>query len=306
MQEFVKIAKAIVFIITGLLISDFVIGKSMTWLMTKLPDHGSEICEVNFAMNRACPEILILGSSRANHHYNCRLIADKFGKNVYNAGIDGTNLLYSRCVLQRVLERTIPDLVILELNVGCLFNGNTVDIKHCRLFADTNTLFEQVVCKYDMSQCLYINAYRYNSSILNILSNVFLRRNNRSDGNGFVPLANTNLYSGSDWEYRNINGTLNKNTVDEFILILDIAKAYGFGLVVASSPVRFMYNSDNTSTETVKHLCDEYGVIFLDNSQLPYFKKHDEYIKDANHLTGDGADVYTNYFLNQLDYVNMK
>lgn len=305
MREFIKILQAIIFIVFGLFIADFCIGRSVGYLMLRLPDHGGEICEVNYAINRACPDIVILGSSRANHHYNCSIISDKFGKTVYNAGIDGTNILYSRCVLQQILSRKIPDMVVLELNVGCLFDENTVDIKQCRLFADMSPDLESIVQQYGMSQSLYVNSYRYNSSVLNILSNIILQKKHAGNNNGFIPLANTNLYSGLDWEYRNIDGVLNANTLEEFVSILNIAQKYGFRLIVVSSPVRYLYNTNNLSTKTIENLCDEYGVIFLDNSQLPYFKEHDEYMKDANHLTGEGANVYTDYFLNQLDSLNI-
>lgn len=305
MYESLKIFKFVVFIILGLLIVDFCIGKSAIWLMERLPDHGGEICEVNYAINRAHPEFLILGSSRANHHYNSRMIADKTHRTVYNAGIDGTNLLYARYVLQRIVKRAVPDIVILELNVGCLFNGNTVDIKHCRLHTGADSMLRDVMQAAGLAQCISINSYRYNSSFLNIVFNVCRPEKGHMILDGFLPLTDTNLYGNSEWEYRKIEGTLQMDTVDELVKILDIAHEYGFELIVTSSPVRYLYNTDNQSSVKIRQLCADAGVTFLDNSQLPFFIQHDEYLRDINHLTGTGANVYTAYFLNQLDSLNI-
>ena len=53
-------------------------------------------------------DILIMGSSRAHHHYVPEIIADSLGATVYNSGQDGNGFILHYGVLQMVWKRYNP------------------------------------------------------------------------------------------------------------------------------------------------------------------------------------------------------
>ncbi len=63
----------------------------------------------------AAPDILILGSSRAKHHYDDRLLSARWGLRVFNTGQGGQGLPFSRVVLEQVAASKKPRAVIVDV-----------------------------------------------------------------------------------------------------------------------------------------------------------------------------------------------
>ena len=60
-------------------------------------------------------DILIMGSSRAHHHYVPELVADSLGATVYNAGQDGNGIVLHYGVLQMVCQRYHPKMIVYDV-----------------------------------------------------------------------------------------------------------------------------------------------------------------------------------------------
>src|SRR4029077_17694039 len=71
--------------------------------------------EENALLGRV-PEILLLGSSHAKHHYDDSLLAARTGCVVRNAGADGTGVLYARALLSLLPDSSRLKLVIWEVS----------------------------------------------------------------------------------------------------------------------------------------------------------------------------------------------
>ena len=50
----------------------------------------------------------------------------------------------------------------------------------------------------------------------------------------------------------------------------------------------------------MKEICEQYGAIFIDNSQHPFFLDHSDLFNDAMHLNDKGAQIYTRIVLTQI------
>lgn len=50
----------------------------------------------------------------------------------------------------------------------------------------------------------------------------------------------------------------------------------------------------------MRKICKKYGVLFLNNSQLPEFLEHKEFFNDLTHMNTIGAATYTEEFINQI------
>ena len=66
-------------------------------------------------------DVLILGSSRARHHYDTPFLSDTLGLDVYNAGYDGNGVVLAVGILKMVLNRYCPKLVIFDVEPPFVF-----------------------------------------------------------------------------------------------------------------------------------------------------------------------------------------
>lgn len=63
----------------------------------------------------------------------------------------------------------------------------------------------------------------------------------------------------------------------------------------------------NFSAEKMRQICEEYDMLFIDNSQFSYFLEHPELFNDATHMNDEGAKKYTVMFLEQIgEYVSLR
>jgi len=60
-------------------------------------------------------DLIILGSSRACHHYLPKILQDSLKVSVYNMGSDGMCIIYDYAILEAILKHHIPKFVLLEL-----------------------------------------------------------------------------------------------------------------------------------------------------------------------------------------------
>ena len=63
-------------------------------------------------------DILILGTSRAEHHYNAQMISDSLGIPCYNAGEEGCGIVLAYGRLLLLLERYTPNAIIYDVTPG--------------------------------------------------------------------------------------------------------------------------------------------------------------------------------------------
>ena len=71
-----------------------------------------------YSIEKTTADILIFGSSRANHHYYPNVFENRMKQSCYNVGRDGNSVLYHSAVLKGVLKRYSPKIVILDIVYG--------------------------------------------------------------------------------------------------------------------------------------------------------------------------------------------
>ena len=93
--------KKIIFIgiIVGIVVGcDWLVGAVTKDAILNVKDVGVNQTNTVQAFFKREADVLILGPSTANHHYDCRIIEDSFGMTCYNAGRDGQNIIYDAMV----------------------------------------------------------------------------------------------------------------------------------------------------------------------------------------------------------------
>ena len=87
---------------------DFTFGKIMDWMLPQISNQG-DIGKTYFALNDVETPVVIVGSSRASHHYVTQMIEDSLGMPAYNIGRDGCFYSYNCCVINSIMDRYLGE-----------------------------------------------------------------------------------------------------------------------------------------------------------------------------------------------------
>lgn len=293
--------KAVIFILI-LLVADRGVGMVMSHYFNKM--ESGETARANYSFNKANEDVIILGSSRAAHHYIPELIKDSLKASCYNTGRDGQGILYNCAVLKSILKRSTPKLVILDLNINEFIkdeNDGYDKLASLSPYISTHPEIQEIANlrgPYENVKCIS-SLYKYNSlALMIVVNNIF----KREDGaiNGYIPL--NKKFAGT---LNNLNTTqtiLDSIKISYFKKLIEDTKKPNCELVVSVSPIYL--NLNNITTETIRiatKVCEENNIKFINNSQQPIFMHSPEFFADEYHLNDIGAKQFTNLLLNQLE-----
>ena len=106
--------------------------------------------EIDLALNKQKSDILILGSSRANSHYDSRILIKSTGQSAYNAGIGGQGYTYTEIIVRSSFKKHKPKFVILDLSINLLTDAGDFDkTKILMPFAYDNEIVREVLQRND-------------------------------------------------------------------------------------------------------------------------------------------------------------
>ena len=289
-------------------ILDLVVGKTIDKMLPQISNIGN-VGKTYFSLNEVNASVVIVGSSRAAHHYETEMIEDSLGMPAYNVGRDGCFFSYNCCVVNSILDRYSPELIIWENGRDYLSKLERDPIEAIYPYYKTNRWATEIIEKessWSERIRLCSRSYRYNSTVHQIIRAFITRHKFKVETlKGYLPLSPKNLREPIELKREPIEGEeLNQVNIDLFRATLNRAKSKGVKMVVVDSPEYRIRNDKCLSMETMLNICNEYGIIFINNSQSSYFLDNPELFDDAMHLNDDGAKVYTSLFLSQIkDYV---
>lgn len=300
-SELLKFLKSTIVVLLGLLIIDLLTGFIGNKIIERLPNYGGGTIKDNFRLNKLTTDILIIGSSRARHHYIPYYIKDNIKKqySIYNAGCDGQFVDCNSCITECVIKRKKPKLIIFEIGEYELFNNSKYIIEDFAPYYDNNKIVKLYIDKLGIKERLKIksNLYKYNSKIINFIVSLTY---SYTSNNGYDPLyTKMNIL-----KYKNkVNNNKMDTKIDEyskknFTNILKLCKKENIKLIVVTSP-KYKTNEKNNF---LKKLCNIYNVPYIDMETTNYFNNHPGLFADAVHLNNDGATIYTKMFIQRLKH----
>ena len=139
-------------------------------------------------------DILILGSSRAHSHYDTPFLSDTLGLDVYNGGNDGNGVVLAYGILEMVIERYQPKLVIFDVEpafdvlIYDQDNNHTRYISHLKPYYKKEAASE-IIKDINKEEWWKVQSgmIRFNTEIVEILvDNVIDRGVEKS---GYLPLG---------------------------------------------------------------------------------------------------------------------
>lgn len=238
--------------------------------------------------------IIILGSSRAHHHYVPSVISDVKGMTAYNGGVDGNGIVLASGLYDLIEERYTPKVIFydvepsFDINVYAEDGNNNRYIGHLRPYFQDHRI-KQILFRIDPSECFKnLSAmFRYNAKIVDLLKDQVVMSDYTTDGYaplyGIMKKTPEVRINGN----RPIQDTLKLNMMEEFISRLSQSKTK---LIMVASP---KYGAKSSEVfDPIKELCARYGVEFWDYYAEPEFQRID-YFKESMHLNDKGARAFS-------------
>lgn len=238
-------------------------------------------------------DVLILGSSRAYHHYDTRLLSDTLGLDVYNAGYDGNGVILATGLLEMVLERYQPKLVIYDVEPVFDINVYNADNHNIRYISRLKPYYHnpaigsiiRAVSKEEWYKS-HSGMIRYNTSIVQMLKENISEC--KEEYCGYAPMYGE--YSGELLE-SNEHLEIDSLKLSYLEKLIELAHAREVPIIFVASPKYVKAVSDVLMP--VKEICNRHNVVFLDYYVDSAFIRHKEWFKEPMHLNAVGARAFS-------------
>lgn len=263
---------------------------------------GGETKRINDLCLNDQHDIIVFGSSRAHHHYDTQYLSDSLGLDVYNAGFDGNGVVLACGLLDLVLDRYEPKLILYDVMPAFDIYVFGEDNNNIRYLSPLKPYYRQdevgkIIRKVSNEEWYKVHSgmIRYNSILLTMWLDCY---NSRGEYfKGYEPLYE--VYCGEPEKE-----CFNYNRIDPIKMecmehLIASAQTRGIPIVMVASP---NYGEESLlSFEPVIELCLQYDVPFLDYYAKPVFMEHKEWYKNPLHLNQTGARIFSGLILREIN-----
>ena len=301
MKELKKILFAIAGFIVCFLILDFGIGRFLDWAIKQMPSEGERVAKSEYVMNKVDADFIVIGSSRAEAHYDSKVIKEAFPEySVFNCGVDGQLFYYINTSFNALMDRYTPKVVVWDVQLKDLVDDTPENLSMLYPYYYSNDSVRTLLDSKDntLKLMLWNNCYRYNGTASRILRAM---RMSESEKMGF------SAHESGD-KSRKIGGEdiclKKQKLVDDKVALLTStikrAKEKGIVLIFCVSPMYVNIEGESGTIECLRNLSEQFDVPFVDDSQLSEFIRHESYWYDGGHLNAKGAKEFTGILISQI------
>ncbi|WP_282117769.1 hypothetical protein [Maribacter aquivivus] len=282
---------------------DFSLGKGLEYFYFK-QSSGFQY-RTTYSIEDTEDDILVFGSSRANHHYKPSIIEEEIGMTCYNTGRDGNFIFYQTAVLKSVLERYKPKLILYDFTGDFSNNQEDYDRLSSLLpyYKNHSEIRDIVNLRSSFEPFKNLSGiYPFNSTLGNIVNgNLLIKDIDEYTNKGYVPLygkwKEALKENNSDEQYE-----IDPNKIKIFKEFLDLCKQNDIPVVVLVSPIFYKYES-NFSIELCKKKCKEAKVPFFDFTRNKDYLSAPNLFDDPDHLNDEGAMIYSKDVVETIKYI---
>lgn len=278
-------------------VMDFAFGQFFSYLRAHAKGGSTANCE--YIADRCQDDIIILGSSRATHHYVPQIFEDSLGVTCYNCGEEGNGVVLAYGRLKMLTNRYKPQLVLYEVTPG--FDYGTKDpnnkyLGYLRAYYNKDGIsdvfddFDDDMLKLKMMSKMYQNTSR---PLPIILDNLVFRDNNKGYDPLYGKLDVTKVKEGQKGDGITEIDSLKLSYVER---IINLCNSNEIPLVFLISPW-YEYGDDMREYEPAFELCKRYSVQVINSLNNLKFSHNKEFFQDDCHLNNDGAIEYTRSLL---------
>lgn len=251
-----------------------------------------------FTVEKVDADVVVIGSSKASHHYVPQMLEDSLGMTAYNCGQDGCFFLYQNCIINMILDRYTPKMILWDIQPGS-FAGEDCSLEYQNMrylspYYPANTWAESYINSESskMRYRMMSRMFAFNSKVLNY---VFpLVTHSSATENGYLPLDTEGyLYPEMD-KQAEIEEVVNRTYLDLLDKTMKRCKEKGVELRMYISPA-FSQKSALTiaAEEEIGSVAICNNVSFTNAHSDDSFMQDATLFKDACHLNDKGAKLYT-------------
>lgn len=252
-------------------------------------------------------DIVIIGSSKASHHYVPQMISDSLDMTAYNCGQDGCFFLYQNCIINMLLDRYKPKMIIWDIQPGSfLGNGAANEYQNFRYLSPyypDNEWVESYINSESpkMHYRMMSKMFAYNSKVLNYLFPLVARGSETT--NGYIPLPSKGYALPSMLIHT--ESKLECDINEEYLILLDRTlkrcKEKGVQFHMFISP-EFSQKPKSTMTveKEIARVTEENEMGLMNAHSERLFMHDASLFKDVGHLNDKGARLYTKMIIKRL------
>lgn len=292
----------LILLFTILFVLDFIIGNILSYYYFK-QQKGADYL-TTYALDSTKADLLIFGSSRANHHYDAHVFEKRFDQSYFNAGRDGNFIFYNYAILKGVLKRYAPKSIILDFTYGEFSkNQDSYDrisslLPYYKSHPELRPIIE-LKSRYEKLKLL--SAIYPNNSLLLIIAggNKMFSDKKEEDFQGFIPIFHVwnQPIETDNTPVKYETDTTKIKIFDSFIQDCLNSKVK---LYIVCSPYFLKSNHDDYSVKLAKEIAKRNNISFFDFSHDSAFLNNRELFSDPSHLNAVGAKIFSNKLIDSI------
>lgn len=277
---------------------DFIIGLTGDYLISHVKYGDAK--RTNDLLMVDKHDVVILGSSRARHHYDTPFLSDTLGLDVYNAGFDGNGVILAYGLLELMLERYQPKLIVFDVEPAFDIIEYKDDNNHNRYITRLKPYYKNETVgdiiksvSHEEWYKVHSGMLRYNMSLLTMFAEEVTKRGDFIKG--FYPLQG--VYKRSP-EQSKVQAKSKSVPIKNDLFKLDymeklvyLAKAKDVPLLIVASPK--YGNVDSKGIQPILDICEKYHIPLADYYANEQFMNHMEWFKEPMHLNATGARSFS-------------
>lgn len=264
-----------------------------------------------YCLTESQDELMILGSSRAAHHYVPQIFEDSLGMSCYNAGSDGMCIYYHYGILASRIQRECPPKIVIlevigmdaEVSQSATFSLDAALDRyapHYGEFSEIDSMFALNGWKEKVK--LLSKTYKYNSKLVQTIKCNYIPW---PEDRGYEAL--NGVMKISDGEKAadvlapfSVQPNIEERKIEYLQQFIDDCKENNIQLIMCYSP--YYGQSVPKSIRIIEEMAKKNNVPFLNDGDDVRFQKP-EYFQDASHLNDTGAREYSKEISRVLKYL---
>lgn len=298
------VEKILAFIILIILL-DFTAGYLFRYLETKALNNNPQGMIPEFTMWKVEGDIMIFGSSEVRFGLIPSLMKNELGLSASNCSNINMPFYYQYCMINGVLERKKPKVMIWSI-YSCYLNTPTEKdmngLSVLNPFYYSNDYCNRVINKKSKYENIKMasNLYRYNSRLFDLLKNIF-SKTEETDMGYFAR-------SSGGYKYPSlINGSedcgIDPEIADLFVEVIKKCKTSNVELILIVTPI-FKNINNNIYLKNLNEICTKYDIpLIKEFYNSPIFLSDSTLFADNSHLNDKGARLFTTLLCDRIKQI---
>jgi len=285
-----------------LAILDQIIGAYLRHLYFN--QKAGDFFRTTYAIDSTQAPLLIIGSSRASHHFVPEVLDSILEITSYNSGRDDFELLHNLAVFRAATKRYQPRLLILELSPKEIYNNRESYDKLSSLlpYFQGHPEIRDIIKMRSPSESLKLLSaiYPFNSQLIKMLIGQWnLNHDIGIRQAGYVPLYGNHVVGIANNQLPAPHYEPDTNKLNALKEITANSKKMKIPLIVIYSPV-FSNAGYQQEIGMISSICAANGALFWNYSQDLRFDNKPKYFRDNSHLNNSGARLFSSIIADSI------